>query len=117
MLLIGAILESYRSLKDKTIKLTFETQEPTPEQLTQIALHSQKFGFLVFKDDSFKESEKLEIEKLNSDYEDNSKTPSQRLRSVLFVAWKQDSKGYKDFKDFYNHYMEAYINNVKSKLV
>lgn len=116
MLLVGAILESYRSLKDKTIKLVFETQEPTPEQLTQIALHNQKFGFLAFKEDNYKETEKEELEKLNSEYEDTSKTPSQRLRSVLFVWWKQDNKGYKDFKDFYNHYMEAYINNVKSKL-
>ena len=29
--LIPAVLESYRSLKDRTLKLSFETSEPTPE--------------------------------------------------------------------------------------
>ena len=33
MIVINSILESFRSLKDKTIKLSFETQEPTPEQI------------------------------------------------------------------------------------
>ena len=103
MLLTGAIMESYRSLKDKTIKITFETQEPTPEILTQIALHNQKFGFLAFKEDAYKE--------------DKGKTPSKRLRNVLFVLFKQDSEGYDNFSDYYNNKMEKFITHIKGKLV
>lgn len=117
MLLIGAIMESYRSLKDKTIKVTFETQEPTPEMLTQIALHNQKFGFLAFKEDAFKEDEKTVLMELESSYEDNGKTPSKRLRDVLFVMYKQDDKGYDTFSKFYDYYMEQFIKHVKGKLV
>ena len=116
MLLTGAIMESYRSLKDKTIKITFETNELTPEQLTQIALHNQKFGFLAFKEDAFKEDEKSFINDLESSYEDKGKTPSKRLRNVLFVMFKQDNKGYDNFSDFYNYRMEQFINHIKSKL-
>ncbi|AGO47316.1 hypothetical protein Phi19:1_gp026 [Cellulophaga phage phi19:1] len=116
MLLIGVIQEGFQSLKDGTIKLTYSTQEPTPEQVYLIAKNNQKFGFLAFKEDEYKESEKEELSKLNSEFEDTSKTHSQRLRNVLFVWWKQDNKGYKDFKDFYNHYMEKYIENIKSRL-
>lgn len=64
MLLTGAIMENYRSLKDKTIKITFETQEPTPDILMQIAKHNQKFGFLAFKEDAYKEDEKSFIRDL-----------------------------------------------------
>lgn len=116
MLLVGAVLESYRSLKDKTIKLTFETQEPTPEQLMQVAKHNQSFGFLAFKEDAFKQSEKQELEGLESGYEDTGKSKSQRLRNVLFVWWKQDNKGYKTFEEFYNYQMEQMIIHFKTKL-
>lgn len=116
MLLTGAIMESYRSLKDKTIKITFETQEPTPEILTQIALHNQKFGFLAFKEDAFKEDEKTFIQDLESGYEDKGKTPSKRLRNVLFVMFKQDNKGFESFSNYYDYHMEKFIDHVKSKL-
>ena len=116
MLLVGAILESYRSLKDKTIKLTFETQEPTPEQLISIAKHNQKFGFLAFNEDAFKQTEKEQLSTLESGYEDTGKSKGQRLRSVLFVNWNQDNKGYKNFDEYYNFMMEQIINHYKSKL-
>lgn len=116
MLVVGAILESYRSLKDKTIKLTFETQEPNAEQLMAIAKLNQTFGFLAFKEDQFKQEEKDSLESLESGYEDKGKTRSQRLRSVLFVNWKQEPKGYKTFEDYYNYQMEQLINHFKQKL-
>lgn len=114
---MGAILESYRSLKDNTLKLTFETQEPTPEQLMNVAQLNQKFGFLAFKKDDYKQDEKDFLKGLESNYEDDKKkSPSKRLRDVLFVWWKQDDKGYSDFENFYTHFMEKYIDNIKSKL-
>lgn len=116
MLKVSAILDSFRSLKDKTVKITFETNELTPYDLTQLALHAQKFGFLLFKQNEFKNAEIDVLENLNTEFDEAGKTPSQRLRSVLYVWWKQDNKGYKDFRDFYTHYMEAYIDNIKNKL-
>ena len=116
MLIIPAQLSSYSSLKDKTLKIVFESLEPTPEQLTGIALNQQKFGYLAFKIDTFRQIEKDVINKLESEYQDTGKSKAQRLRAVLFVYFQQDSKGYEVFDDFYNHYMEKLINHYKNKL-
>jgi uncharacterized protein YihD (DUF1040 family) len=116
MIIIPAILESYRSLKDKTIKLVFDTNELTPEQMMGVAGSLQQFGYLAFKSEPFKNNEKEVIENLKSDYEDTGKTPSQRLRGVLFVNWQQSSEGYKTFVDYYAAKMEIIINHYKGKL-
>lgn len=116
MLLIGGIFESFRSLKDKTLKLTFETNEPSPDQFSQIINHIQKFGFLAFKEDIFKESEKKLLLSLESNYQEKGKTKSQRLRAVLYKNFEQENLGYKVFDDYYNRKMEELINHYKSNL-
>ena len=116
MLIIGSILEGYRSLKDKTLKVTFETQEPTPEQLVAIATLSGKFGYLAFKEDAFKETEKRVLEDLESEYEDKGKTPAKRLRNVLYVNWQEDPQGYQDFNLYYEYQMTKMIEHWKGKL-
>lgn len=116
MIVINAILESFRSLKDKTLKLSFETNEPTPEQLNQIAVNSQKYGYLVFSGNQLTPEQLESIDKAKNDLYDSSKSPSKRLRSVLYVWFEKDNKGYKTFEDFYLHQMERVINNVKEKL-
>jgi hypothetical protein len=116
MILIPAILSSFRSLKDKTMKIEFETNELTPEQYSEIGLNNQAFGYLAFKQDKFKSEQLKVIDELKADYEDKTKTPSKRLRDVLFVAWKQNSQGYADFEDYYRFKMDMFINHVKSKL-
>lgn len=116
MLIIPAILESFASLKDKTIKVVFHTNELTPEQLTGIALNTQKFGFLAFKEDAFKQRERDVLNNLESEYEDKGKSKAHRLRNVLYVSFEQDNKGYKIFDDYYSHVMETLINHFKEKL-
>ncbi len=116
MILIPAILSSFRSLKDKTFKIEFETNELTPEDLSQIGLHNQSFGYLAFKKDKFKTEQIKLLDETKADYEDKTKTPSKRLRDVLFIAWKKQDAGYKDFEDYYKHQMEIFINHIKSKL-
>ena len=116
MLIIGSQLETYRSLKDKTLKLVFETQEPTPEQLVAIVNNAQKFGYLAFKEDTFKSSEKKMLEDLKSDYEAEGKSKAQRMRAVLYINWQQKNDGYEVFDDFYNHHYEKMIMHWKDKL-
>ncbi len=116
MLIIPAQLSTYSSLKDRTLKIVFETLEPTPEQLTGIALTQQKFGYLAFKIDKFKQIEKDVINKLKSDYQEQGKSKAQRLRAVLYRYFEQDNKGYEVFDDFYNNQMETLINHFKTKL-
>ena len=46
---------------------------------------------------------------------DDNKTPAKRLRSVLFILWKQQgSRG--DFENFYRERMDKLIDMIKAKL-
>lgn len=115
MLLIPAILSTYQSLKDKTLKIVFETNEPTPEQLMYVAKYVQSFGFLAFKENISKEDKEL-IEGLNVEFDDAKKTKSQRLRNVFYKLFEQNPEGYKDFNLYYEYQMERLINHFKSKI-
>ena len=35
------------------------------------------------------------------------------MRNVLYVLWKQDNEGYKDFPAYYESKMSAYIEDLK----
>lgn len=116
MVIISAILESFRSLKDRTLKVSFETGEPTPEQMQKIAMSSQKFGILVFAE-SEKEGEVLKVmENIPKTDLEFGKTRSQRLRGVLYRLWESNKEGYDNSEDHYNAYMEKIIKHFKSQI-
>ena len=71
---------------------------------------------MAFKNEPFKNNEKDVIENLKADYEETGKTPSQRLRGVLYVNFEQANEGYKTFTDYYNAKMEKIVNHYKEKL-
>ena len=116
MLIIPGHFESYRSLKDRSLKLVFETQEPTPEQMADIQKSTMLTGFLAFNVEPFSSSQEKFLTELEVDYDDPKKTPSKRLRSVLYINYEQDKKGYKTFEDYYRSQMEILIVHFKGKL-
>ena len=116
MIVIPAILDTFASLKDKTIKIVFYANELTPEQLVEVAKNSQQFGYLAFKNEAFKPKEIDTFKDLKTEYSDNTKSPSKRLRNVLFVNFQQEPNGFKSFEEFYNHKMNEIIEHYKSKL-
>lgn len=113
---LPAQLEGYRSLKDRTLKLSFETNELTPEQMADIHYSLNKVGYLAFAPDPFTTKEINDLDSLKVEYDDTGKTPSQRLRAVLYRLWEQSPEGYKAYNDFYNSKMEGFITHLKSKL-
>lgn len=116
MIIIPAILESFRSLKDRSYKVTYETSELSPEQIVGINQSLGQAGYLAFKDSPFKQQEKELLSTLEADFEDKRKTPGQRLRGVLYRLWQQDSEGYEDFTRYYEFRMEKIISHFKNKL-
>ena len=113
---IPAGLEGYRSLKDRTLKLTFETGEMSPEQMANVHYSLNKVGYLAFSPDPFATHELEEIDKLKIEFDDTGKPPSQRLRAVLYRVYEQSPEGHSTFNDFYNASMEKLINHFKNKL-
>ena len=116
MLTIPAILTTHSSLKDKTLKLVFHTNEPTPQQFLDIATSTQQFGYLAFKKDSFKQAQIDALNDLESDYEDKGKTPAKRLRGILYIHYTNNDKGFKSFSNYYDAEMEKIITHFKNKI-
>lgn len=113
---IAVTIDSLRSRKDKTWSITLGTQELTPEDATEIMKLNGKLCFAGFKIDPFTQQEQDLIESLEGTPDLNAKSLSERLRNVLYVWWNQSPQGFKEFKDFYEHYMGKYIDNIKGKL-
>lgn len=116
MIIIAAQLDGYRSLKDRSIKITFESQELNPQELLGIAENLNAFGYLAFKKEPFKEEERKAIYDLEADYDDKAKTPSKRLRGVLYRNYEQKNDGFDSFSKYYDHHMEKIIEHFKIKL-
>lgn len=115
MILIAGQIESIATRKDKTLKVTIGTQEINPAQATDIFSLNQQFCYIGLKAEPFSKNESELLDSLKSDLE-NQKTPSQRLRAVLYKLYEQDNKGYKDFGIFYAAEMERIIEHYKNKI-
>jgi len=100
---------SIRGKIDKSVGLNIATPELRPDEKS---MFFELQG--VNSEISIKPlEEKVEPYKIEKEVE--SKTPSQRLRAVLFIWWKQmGEKG--EFGDFYKKHMELFIEHVKNKL-
>lgn len=46
----------------------------------------------------------------------DTKTPSQRLRGVLFVLWSQNHEGHDTFDTYYMEKMNRFIDHLKEKI-
>ena len=115
MLKISGIIESISTRKDKTLKIIFGSQELNPIQYSEIFNLNQSFIYLGIKKEEFNNKETDLIDSLKADL-DTAKTPSQRLRGVLFKLYEQDSEGFKDFANYYLSKMELITNHYKAKI-
>lgn len=113
---IAAGLNSYRSLADGTLRLSFETSELSPETMANIHYSLNKVGYLAYAPDPFATAELEEIDKLKVEFTDTGKPPSQRLRAVFYRLYEVDREGYKAFNDYYTAKMEQLIEFYKTKL-
>lgn len=108
---IEAILDGVTPLKDGGVSLRFHTNEATKENKVMLMDFYQSFGWLLFQANEHQEND-IPKDRATRDV---GKSPSQRLRAVLFVYWKQlGSKG--DFEIFYKQKMEYFIDKIKENL-
>jgi len=116
---IPATLSKYEGMSHNSMKVQFHTQENLSDDMKNvITSRHEKYGHLLFlheeaEDDIILETIKS-LPKLVVDKEE--KTPSQRLRGVLFILYEQNKKEGQTFDEFYRQYMERLIDNIKSKL-
>ena len=116
-LLQAAQLTGYRRRKDRTVSVTFTTQEVLDiSQIDQMAT-DESGGILYFRADDqmkFNQAEVEELDAIELDLYDQPKKQSQRLRAVLYKVWEQEGDG--EFREYYRHQTERIIEHFKSKL-
>lgn len=107
---LPSYLTGFSSRSDGSAGVRFATQELTAEDWNLLQNNLNQFGWLVFEAN---EHQPTDIPKEQA--EENSKTPSKRLRSVIFLNWKQEGEKL-DFESYYRYKMEQIIDHLKSKL-
>lgn len=105
-----AILTKANPTVDRGMSLGFRTRELSHEEKVVLMEKLNSEGWLLFKENEFVTPDVPE-----GNAETGSRTPSERLRDVIFVYYKQkDSKS--DFELFYRNQMEVIIEAMKRKL-
>jgi hypothetical protein len=95
---------------DGGMSLRFSTQELSVEDKVKAGEFVNQYGWLLFSANEFKDDE---VPTENAPV-DGWKTPSQRLRGVLYVLWSEKKEG--EFNTFYVKKMEEIIEHFKGKI-
>jgi len=98
----NAYLDKIQTLKDKSVKLSFVTQEMNAEDSTTLFGLRDQLGWLLFSPTEIKGED---IPQEPSHNFDDKKSPSERLRGAIFVYWKQ-KVGTGSFDLYYYQQME-----------
>lgn len=113
-IVLPTIINPPRIRKDGSASISFDTRELSSEELYMIMSLRNLEGWLCFapnEGDLAIPEDKAEVE---------GKTPSERLRNVLYVWYKQETEAGRYaglFESFKNDKMEKIIDTVKSKLI
>lgn len=113
-ILLPMTVENIRTRKDRTVALTIGTQELTPEKAGEIFNLNGKFGYAYLSAEEVKTEDMEVIDSLEPDMP--TKSPSQRLRSVLYRMWEKSPEGYQDHNLHYLHHMEEIISKYKLRI-
>lgn len=107
-------------LRDKSVaggarQFVVETQENLdPEHLQRLISLENKIGWFTYSSHLIEADDIVGLPPLKPS--DDTKTPSQRMKAVLFRLWEKDNEGYKDSDSHYKYHMEKLINFLKEKL-
>jgi hypothetical protein len=118
LLLIPCAIESVSTRRDKTLKVVIGTQELSPAKAAELLNQwASGVGVMAFKGESFSFNDEEVLKSIKIDAEEmGSKTPSQRLRSCLYVLFERNAEGHNDFNSYYASMMEKFIDMVKKRI-
>lgn len=104
------IITGIRAKVDGSLGITGTTPELSREEKVEVMELQNLNLTATFKPVDF---EPKEIKEIKGEFE--GKTPSQRLRAVIFIYWQQKGE-VGDFDAFYKRQMEKLIDRVKEFL-
>lgn len=107
-------IEKISSNKDRTLTIKLETQELTKEDTSYLFDLQGKQIWAAFAETAVKKDD-LNIPEVLMEFK-TDKTPSERLRNVLYVYHQKNYKDQMTFEAYYKDKMNEIIERVKSKL-
>jgi len=111
---VPAEIGKVETLADKTLRLRVDTtMELPPEQEALIMQLRNKQGYFVYCEQDIKQDDLQDLPQIET--VKGVKTPSQRLRAVLYLFWKQGTQ-VQTPEQFYDREMEKIIEHYKGKL-
>jgi hypothetical protein len=116
-IIIDGTLEGFRSRRDKTVAVTIGLNELDTNRFTQLAEMNQEYVKVYISKESIDKETQTMLDDLQLD-EDEKRTPSQRLRAVIYRIWEPAHKAKKTkkvFTEFYRDFMEKIIQDLKEK--
>jgi len=115
MLLIPTIIERVATRKDNTISISLACNELSPNDVGTIMSMHNKYCYTALKPENFTKMELDMIKDLKVS-DEIGKTPSQRLRGVMYRGFEKNNEGFSSFESYYTNKMETIITHLKSKL-
>ncbi len=113
-LVLPAIISPPRLRKDRSASISFDTRELTSTEIITIMGYQGTEGWLTFS-----ANEETIPEPPKETAEVDEKTPSERLKNVLYAYFKQETEHGRYvglFETFRREKMEVIIEQVKKKL-
>ena len=111
-----AQLDSVRFLKDRSVRIGFVSEkEFTSEEKVWLVdrMTEASDGWLLFRPNDEIKADDIPM----VDAEAGGKSPSQRLRAVLFLLWRHVHPNQEiSFENYYLSRMDKFMNAVKEKL-
>lgn len=110
---LPAVLNPISRRKDKSVRLSLETRELNPEEtLSLMSIEGAEMWVVLSPNEG-------DTEVPDEDAHIDEKSPSERLKNVLFVWWKQEVEAGKYvgiYENFRRERMEKIIDTIKGKL-
>lgn len=110
--MFSALIDGVNAKKDKTLSLRIGTQEMSATDASYILSLMGNQVYIALAETDIKE---MEIPEIIPDIK-GEKSPSQRLKSVIYVAWNEKTDKSIPFPRYYEDYMSRIIENLKDKL-
>ncbi len=114
-ILLAAMVEKIYTLKDKSVKLVLETQEMSPNKAGALFQLMNQIVSVYVKPNEITNDEMNKVDQVEPEMP--GKTPSQRMRNVLFILWKQDHEGFESFDHYYLTRMNKFIDELKNNII
>lgn len=112
---VPGMLTKVTSMSNSSLRLQFDTQENIRgDEMSLLFSYLNQIGWMTINVSQIEAEDIVNLPELKKT--DQQKSPSQRLRGVLYRKWENNSEGYQEFESYYLMMMEKLINHFKEQI-